>query len=482
VAVADLVSSRGALTRAPVREVVRDPPTEIQRILVERVLEVELVWDGGIIPSLRVALAGSAGRLPCISLGALRMAGVMEPDPRRKSASELADAAGATEADVHRMVELGILLPGGEEPPFRDADVQKVRLATACEQAGLPMDGIATAIGAGRLSFAFLEAAAFRRWAARSARTYREVSEESGLPFGVLRGALESMGYARMEPDDRIREDELEIVPLLQRGFATGVLDQTWADRIGRAFAESLRRIAKAENEVYHERLEMPLLRSGVDPRTAMETASEMGGEFGSLVDRGLLAVYRRQQELEWTEHLVGHVETELEEVGLLGKPERVPAMCFLDLVGYTRLTEEQGDEAAAATAASLDVLVHRSSRAHGGLPVKWLGDGVMFRFQEPAGAVLGALQMVEEIPSAGLPPAHVGVAAGRVVAQGGDYFGRTVNLASRIAARADDGQVLVSESVLESPTPDGVTFEELAEMELKGIRQPVRVFEARRA
>jgi adenylate cyclase len=410
------------------------------------------------------------------------VAGDLAHDQGSLSVSELADAAGTHEAEVHRMAELGILVPEEDERPFRLTDVRRVRLARACEEAGLPMEGVASAIRADRLSFAFLEAPVFRRWALRSMRTYREVSEEFGIPFDVLRSALESMGFAGMAPDDRIREDELEIVPLLQRGLSTGVLDPAWTDRIGRAFAESLRRIAKAENEVYHERFEMPLLGSGLDPRTAMETAARMGGEFGALVDRALLAMYRRQQELEWTEHLVGHIETELEEAGLLGKPERVPAMCFLDLAGYTRLTEEQGDEAAAAMAASLDALVHRSSGAHGGLPVKWLGDGVMFRFREPGGAVLAALQMVEDIPSAGLPPAHVGVAAGRVVAQGGDYFGRTVNLASRIAARAGAGQVLVSESVLESPAPNGVTFVELAEMELKGIPRPVRVFEARRA
>jgi adenylate cyclase len=406
----------------------------------------------------------------------------MEPDPTRLSASELAEVSGATANEVRRMVDLGILAPLDEEVPFRDSDVRKVRLAKACEEAGLPMDGIAAAIRAGRLSFAFLESLAFRRWASRATRTYRQVSDESGVPVDVLRGALESMGYAGTEPDDRIREDELEVVPLLQRGFTTGVLDQMWTDRIGRVFAESLRRIAKAETEVWHERVEMPVLRSGIDPRVAMETAGEVGGQFGSLVDRALLAMFRRQQELEWTEHLVAHIEDELEEAGLLGKPERVPAMCFLDLVGYTRLTEEQGDEAAAAAAGALADLVQRSSRPHGGLPVKWLGDGVMFRFREPGGAVLSALQMVEEIPSAGLPPAHVGVAAGRVVVQGGDYFGRTVNLAARVAARAVGGQVLVSESVVESPHPPGVTFTELAEMELKGIPQPVRVFEARRA
>jgi class 3 adenylate cyclase len=93
---------------------------------------------------------------------------------------------------------------------------------------------------------------------------------------------------------------------------------------------------------------------------------------------------------------------------------------------------------------------------------------------------VLAALRLVEELPQAGLPPAHVGVAAGPVVVQGGDYFGRTVNLAARIAARAGARQVLVSGSVAEVASPTGVTFVELGEIQLKGFAQPVRLLEAR--
>ena len=95
---------------------------------------------------------------------------------------------------------------------------------------------------------------------------------------------------------------------------------------------------------------------------------------------------------------------------------------------------------------------------------------------------MLAALGMVEELPAAGLPPAHVGVAAGPVVAQGGDYFGRTVNLAARIAAYASAGRVLVSEPVIQRAPPQGVTFVELGLVELEGIAQPVRLLEARRA
>jgi adenylate cyclase len=406
----------------------------------------------------------------------------METEMGALSAAGLAGLAGVTQAEVDRLVGLGILVARDGPGPFLATDAQKVRLATACEQAGLPMDGIASAIRAGRLSFAFLEAAPYRRWAVRSARTYRQVSQETGIPLDTLGGALESMGFARMAPDEPIREDELEIVPLLRLGFSSGLFDLAWTTRLGRAHAEGLRLVAAAWADIYHARFEGAALASGADQQTAMEQAARLSVDFLPLADPALLAIYRRQQELTWTEDLVERIEGELEAAGVLGRPGRVPAMSFVDLVGYTHLTEEQGDAAAAELAASLAVLVDRSSREHGGVPVKWLGDGVMVHFREPAGAVLSALRLVAQLPEAGLPPAHVGVAAGPVVVQGGDYFGRTVNLAARIAARAGAGQVLVSDSVAESAPPQGVSFVERGRLRFKGIARPIRVLEARGA
>jgi adenylate cyclase len=292
------------------------------------------------------------------------------------------------------------------------------------------------------------------------------------------------MGFARMAPDELIREDELEIVPLLQLGLATGILDQVWSTRLGRGYQEGLRLIAQVERELWQARFMAPMLAAGADQQTAMERAAQRaaGINFTPLLDRALVAAYCRQQELAWTEQLVEDIEAALDATGVLGRPERVPAMCFLDLVGYTRLTEEQGDQVAAELAGRLAVLVGRSAHEHGGVPVKWLGDGVMVHYRDPAGAVLAALQLVAQLPEAGLPPAHVGVAAGPVVVQGGDYFGRIVNLAARIAAYASAGRVLVSERVVERAPPQGVTFVELGQVQLEGIAYPVRLLEARRA
>jgi adenylate cyclase len=397
----------------------------------------------------------------------------------RFSTAELAERTGASEGELGRMVSLGVLVPRQGDRPFVPSDVQKVRLAQACDRAGLPMEGIGRAIEQDRVSFAFLEAPAYRRWAQRSDRTYREVCGEGGVPFEVLRTILEAYGYARMEPDDRIREDELEIFPLVRKAVVTGMLDEAWMTRVARAHAQGLQKAVRAETEAYHDRFEMPPLQAGLDEPEAIERAARMADEWIPILDQALMAAYRRQQELGWTEHQVEHIETALEEAGVLTGPERVPAIVFLDLVGYTRLTEERGDHVAAELAATLGEMVERSSRDHGGAPVKWLGDGVMVHFRDPGAAVASALEMVEEAPEAGLPPAHVGVAAGPVVAYGGDYFGRTVNLASRIAGRAGAGQVLVSERVVEATAPEEAMFTEIGKVDLKGLLRPVKIFEA---
>ena len=403
-------------------------------------------------------------------------------DSEALGAADLAGLAEVTEAEIGRMVDLGVLVPREGAAPFRTTDIQKVRLAMACERAGLPMDTIAEVIRAGRLSFAFMEAAPYQRWALPSTRTFRQVSQDIGISLEDLREILEAMGFAWTSADEPIREDELEVVPLIRLAFSSRLLDQAWLNRVGRVYAEGMRLAAQVENEAYVARFEEPVLASGLGQRGAMELASEIAGEFLPLVDRALMAVYRRQQELIWTEHQVLNIEAALEEAGAIVRPERVPAMCFLDLTGYTRLTEERGDRAAAALADTLAVLVDRLARGQGGRPVKWLGDGVMLHFREPAGAVESALTMVRRVPQAGLPQAHVGVAAVPVVVQGGDDFGRTVNLASRVADRAQAGQVLVTGAVAEAPAPDGVVFSDLGALRLKGFSAPVRVLEARRA
>ena len=393
------------------------------------------------------------------------------------SLDDLAVRAGVSVSEIERLISLGILGSAGAASHFRPADVQKIRLALACEEGGLPVDGIGTAIAAGQLSFAFLEADWYQQFPPVSARTLSDVASEYHLAVDVVARILEAFGYVHTTPDDPLREDELDIVAVMGVALSNGAVDEAAAVRFGRAIADSLRRIAQAGTEVYHDGIEVPLLRSGLSQRETMERASALSDLYTEPLEKAVVAVYRHQQEVTTVEHLVEHIETALEDSGLYRKPDRPAAMSFVDLEGYTRLTEERGDEEATRVADVLAAVVERQMGRFRGQTVKWLGDGVMSYFRDPADAVIASLELVEAVPKAGLPPAHAGVAAGPVVVQAGDYFGRTVNAAARISAVAVGGQVLVDEVVTETP-PEGVRFRDVGIVELKGLK-PRRLFEA---
>jgi len=155
--------------------------------------------------------------------------------------------------------------------------------------------------------------------------------------------------------------------------------------------------------------------------------------------------------------------------------------MCFLDITGFTRLTQEYGDAAAARLAEQLGPIVQRTSVRYGGRPVKWLGDGVMVYFPNPGLGVTAALEMVVSVAEAGLPPAHVGLHAGPVIFQEGDYYGQTVNIASRIADYAQAGEVIVSQEVVDASAGAAVTFREVGPVELKGVSGAMRLHAASR-
>jgi adenylate cyclase len=102
-----------------------------------------------------------------------------------------------------------------------------------------------------------------------------------------------------------------------------------------------------------------------------------------------------------------------------------------------------------------------------------------MFYFREPGRGVQAALAMVEGLSDAGLPPAHVGLHAGPVLFQEGDYFGQTVNVTARIADYARPGEVLVSKVVADASQGMGIAFQPIGEVELKGVSGSVLLYKA---
>ena len=248
-----------------------------------------------------------------------------------------------------------------------------------------------------------------------------------------------------------------------------------------RVYADSLRRIAETETDWYRTEVVMPLLGEGMTDAEMLDAQGDFGSRMAPLIERAILSIYHGQQENAWTKSAVENIEGALEGAGLFKRSRRPPAVSFLDLTGFTRLTEERGDEAAADLAASLRALVRQSSREHGGDSVKWLGDGVMLYFANPGNGVLASLEMVERAVNNDLPPARVGIHAGPVVFQEGDYFGRTVNIAARIADHAAPGEVLVSQEVVDASSESPLSFTEIGPVALKGVIGELHLHSAHR-
>jgi adenylate cyclase len=231
----------------------------------------------------------------------------------------------------------------------------------------------------------------------------------------------------------------------------------------------------------FHTAFEEPFRRQGLGDNQAYEAAVRaVGLRTGRSGEQLIAWLFRRHQEAYMRAHLFDHAETALEEAGVHQRAAPHPAAAaFADLTGYTRLTEEAGDDAAARVALTLADLVSEIAMVHMGTVVKMLGDGVHFHFPDARHAVLACLDIVDAVGPRGLPPAHIGVEAGPMIYDEGDYFGRTVNVAARIAAQAKADQVFVGEGFAELVPPDGFRLREVGTFELKGIAEPMTLYEA---
>jgi adenylate cyclase len=395
------------------------------------------------------------------------------------SQEQVAERAGVESGYVQRLMDTG-LLAAATDGSFTDGDARRVRLFRGLEQAGLRLEEVAEAVQRGGLSFSFLDRPVYDRFAGLSARSFREVSEREGIPLELLVVIRDAMGFAQADPDDPMREDELQLVPLIRMQLSRGVQPGGIEDWL-RVYGDALRRIAETEANLWYTQITLPQLAAGLNEAEMQELTAEWGDEFAPPMDRAVLAIYHAHQEHTWTEVLIEVVESALERAGLRAKMRITPAISFVDLSGFTDLTEQRGDEAAADIASRMAPLVTRTAERHGGKVVKYLGDGVMGYFGHARDAVSATLEVIEAVTDAGLPPAHAGIHAGPVVFQGGDYFGRTVNLASRIAGVAGPGQVLVSDDVATSVDHERFVLQPIGAVELKGVAQPVRLHAVQR-
>ena len=403
---------------------------------------------------------------------------------RRLSREAFAQEAGATLELVDRLVDVGAIqpLPDGE---FDSREEVVASTARAILDAGVRLEDVAWALDSGRFGIRSL-GAIFSEPTPRTAERYAELASALGDSAELLPSVYAAFGIPEPEPDDHPRVDEAELVIGFVRLWSLVDPGGEAHVRVARLVGDATRRIAEGWLDVWDEVAEPSAITQGaptigkgppLDPTDPDQNPS-IG--MAALGRRLVSLVHERQVEATLHARIIAAIENVLVAADRIPRtPERPPAIAFVDLAGFTSLTEQHGDEVAAESATRLQELAEVAARRGGGRIVKLLGDGVLMRFDSSETAIRSTLALVVDIGTAGLPPARGGIAAGRVVVRDGDVFGRVVNLAARIAAHVGPGEVGVEEGVVVALPRGTARFDPIGRVPLKGFAEPVALWRA---
>jgi adenylate cyclase len=382
--------------------------------------------------------------------------------------SEVARRLDVPADTLRRWVRDGIVpLADGQWTP---AAIAQARIVARLRERGHSLAELRAAAETGRLAYGYLEEL-FP--AAQRTRTLAEAAEECGLEPALIERIWTAAGFST-DSLERIGEEDMQLLrymaTVLDAGFPLVAFLQ-----LVRVYGQAVAQIADAEVKLFHLYVHEPLMREGVPGLRMAEEMSGLAAELLPLASPIMDRLHQRSLQHFVEQDVVGHLETEGEgaELGRV----RV-AIAFADLAGYTRLTEEAGEEEA------VDIVERFVEAVEETLPddarvIKTIGDEVMVVGADPAALIDWAVGF--QVLSAGLRPLpRIGVHAGPALYRDGDYYGRSVNLASRVGARAAGGEVLVTRPVVEASGPH-LAFEEIGDVKLKGFREATALFLAAR-
>jgi adenylate cyclase len=398
---------------------------------------------------------------------------------RTYSAHEIAVEAVAPEPRIGWLASIGLLEPD-ERGRFTFGAVFAVKLVSALFDAGLPEATLEIAAAEGWLSFGEVDDYLPHQPGPRSNRTFAEFQSTAGARASLLPAVYEMLGLPKPDPSAPIHEDEEAMFKRFLEGWRLARDDDSLL-RAARLIAQGTRAAMLGWAELLDEQIGAParerMLSGQADrfpdeARIAFATLIQLAPEMFAWLSA-------RYLEHRSVEGIVDGFEEFLASRALapVPKPPAPGAIVFVDLSGFTRLTEERGDETAVRTASSLQRQADAAATRHGGRLVKLLGDGAMLQFPEPAAGVRAAIDLVEAMGDQNVLSPHAGIHAGSVIERDLDVFGRTVNLASRIADVAGPGEVLASRQVVDTVADPAFGFEAVDEVSLKGIPAPVALF-----
>ncbi len=379
-----------------------------------------------------------------------------------------ASRAGVTPSTLRRWAQQG-LVPQ-YDGTWTPAAITHARVVARLRERGHSLKDIRQATDEGRLAFGYIEEL-FP--AGDGAYTIEQAVRETGLEAGLIERITMALGVATVDSDE-LSEDELQLLRYVGAVLDAG-LPLVAMLQLVRVYGQAIAQVADAEVRLFHLYVHEPLMRSGT---TGLEVAEEMmslSRELLPLASPIMDHVHQRYLQHFIEQDVVGHMESDLDGEAIdLGRM-RV-AIAFADLAGYTRLTEEEGDLQA------VDAVERFVEAVEGTLPdearvIKTIGDEVMIVGSDPSTLTdwaVGFQRLQSERP---LP--RIGIHYGNALYRDGDYYGRDVNIASRVSARSAGGEVLVTRPVVEQGGSH-LEFERIAEVRLKGFTDTTEIFIAR--
>ncbi|MGZ4265801.1 MAG: adenylate cyclase regulatory domain-containing protein [Solirubrobacteraceae bacterium] len=345
-----------------------------------------------------------------------------------------------------------------------DRDARKQLLGKLADE-GVGLDELKAAAAEDRLALLPVERVFGGRY------TAAEIEERSGLPSDMVRRVRGLLGLPIPEEDDRVFSDADVEADKSMRMFLDAGFGEEEIAEITRVLGESMARLAATTTAAFVDTFLEPgdseqdvaLRFAGLAEELAPKLAPVLEGAFSA----HLREAVRRG--------IIGRAEREAGQVA--GSQEM--AVCFADLVGFTRLGGEVEPRELGSVAVKLGELATKVARPPVRL-VKTIGDAAMFVSPEPGPLVDVALTLLESAEQAELPTLRAGVAVGPALARAGDFYGHAVNVASRVTGAARPGSVLCTREIRDAAR-DEFQWSSAGRHKLKGLSSAVPLYRARR-
>jgi adenylate cyclase len=397
---------------------------------------------------------------------------VSPEDEKRISLAEASRISGVSTSTLKRWAAEG-LVPI-EDRHWTRASAAQARVIARMRERGYSEDAVREAAKGGRLAFGYAEDL-FQ--VPEGQYSTQEAAERTGLEPVLIERLMTLLGTP-VGLEGRLNEEDLRAMKHCAEVLASGFPLVAFLQLV-RVYAQSIRKVADAEVRLFHLYVHEPLMQDEVPPLEIAEEMGELASDLLPITAPLMEYIHTRYLRFYIEQDVVGHMEADVGGGGR-GLARVSMTFCFVDLTGFTRYTEEEGDEEA------LDLVERFVDTVEATLPaeatiVKTIGDEVMVVSPDPASLTewaVGFLQLFQERPQP-----RVGVHYGAAVFRDGDYFGSDVNLCHRVVSRALGGEVLVTEAVVDGISEsEYLTFDPIGEVSLKGFPEPINLYIVRPA